>query len=67
MVDAALAFVRRNVRVAALFPKDETNRRDLPEYPLVAVREVVTNAVVHRDYGRSGGAFPILAIPFWRG
>lgn len=54
LVDAALAFVRRNVRVAAIFPQDETNRRDLPEYPLAAVREVVTNAVVHRDYSRGG-------------
>jgi ATP-dependent DNA helicase RecG len=54
LVDAALAFVRRNMRVAAEFPEDEARRRDLPEYPLAAVREALTNAVVHRDYGRGG-------------
>jgi len=54
LVDAAIAFVRRNMRVAALFPPDETNRRDLPEYPLAAVREAITNAIVHRDYSRGG-------------
>jgi ATP-dependent DNA helicase RecG len=54
LVDATLAFVRRNMRVAALFPEAEAKRQDLPEYPLAAVREALTNAVVHRDYGRGG-------------
>jgi ATP-dependent DNA helicase RecG len=54
LVDAALAFVRRNMRVAALFPADEARRQDLPEYPLAAAREALTNAVVHRDYSRGG-------------
>jgi ATP-dependent DNA helicase RecG len=54
LVDAALAFVRRNTRVAALFPADEAQRLDLPEYPLAAVREALTNAIVHRDYSRGG-------------
>ena len=54
LVDATLAFVRRNMRVAALFPQAEARRQDLPEYPLAAVREALTNAVVHRDYGRGG-------------
>jgi len=42
--------VRRNVRMAALFPPEEAVRQDVPEYPLPAVREALTNAVVHRDY-----------------
>jgi ATP-dependent DNA helicase RecG len=54
LVDAALAFVRRNTRVAALFPADEAQRLDLPEYPLAAAREALTNAIVHRDYSRGG-------------
>ncbi len=54
LVDAAMAFVRRNMRVAALFPVNEADRRDLPEYPLAAVREAVINAVVHRDYSQGG-------------
>jgi ATP-dependent DNA helicase RecG len=54
LVDEALAFVRRNMRVAATFPSGEAKRHDLPEYPLAAVREALTNAVVHRDYSRGG-------------
>ena len=54
LIDTAVSFLRRNMRVAALFPEDETQRRDVPEYPLAAVREAITNAVVHRDYGQGG-------------
>lgn len=54
LIDTAVAFLRRNMRVAALFPEDETQRRDVPEYPLAAVREAITNAIVHRDYSQGG-------------
>ena len=55
LIEQALAFVRRNMRVAALFEEDTSaRRRDLPEYPLGAVREVLTNAVAHRDYSSTG-------------
>lgn len=55
LIDQALDFVRRNMRIAALFDKSHTGRRrNVPEYPLEAVREVITNAVAHRDYGSTG-------------
>ena len=47
-IDAAAAFVRRNLRTGARIAG--TVRIDLPELPTVAVREVIANAVVHRDY-----------------
>lgn len=55
LIEQALDFVRRNMRVAAVFEQDnQGRRRDVPEYPLDAVREVITNAVAHRDYGSTG-------------
>jgi ATP-dependent DNA helicase RecG len=55
LIEQGLDFVRRNMRVAALFGESNTGRRrDVPEYPLEAVREVITNAVAHRDYSSTG-------------
>jgi ATP-dependent DNA helicase RecG len=45
-------FIRRNTRLAA---KIVTMRRqDIPEYPEVALREVLVNAVAHADYSLTG-------------
>lgn len=54
LVSEGMAFVRRNLRVAAVFPPEGGVRQDVPEYPLAAVREALTNAVVHRDYSATG-------------
>jgi len=48
MVDKAMAFVKRNTRVAAKF--DGFKRIDIEEYPYTAIREAIVNAVCHRDY-----------------
>lgn len=51
LIEGALAFVQRNMRIAGIFKEsDPTQRFDVPEYPLAAIREAITNAVVHRDY-----------------
>ncbi|MDZ7363758.1 MAG: putative DNA binding domain-containing protein [candidate division KSB1 bacterium] len=50
LIDAAAAFVARNMRTFPVFPYGETQRRDVREYDLAAVREAVANAVAHRDY-----------------
>jgi ATP-dependent DNA helicase RecG len=44
-----MAFVRRNTRTKVVV--EGGRRRDIPEYPENAVREVVTNSLMHRDYG----------------
>lgn len=52
MVAETLACVRRNMRVTSYV--DGGSRRDVPEYPEVAVREAVANALMHRDYSPEG-------------
>ncbi|MGI8589163.1 MAG: ATP-binding protein [Chloroflexia bacterium] len=52
LIEAVTGFVTRNMRVGGAI--EGIYRRDMPEYPLQAVREAVTNAVAHRDY-RLGG------------
>jgi ATP-dependent DNA helicase RecG len=45
-------FIRRNTRLAAKI--DQIQRKDVPEYALVSIREVLTNALVHADYSIKG-------------
>ena len=50
MVEDALAFCRRNMRVKTIIDKETGARRDKTEYPVDALREAILNAVIHRDY-----------------
>ena len=52
LVEAAAAFVARNMRVGGAIAG--LYRQDTPEYPLPAVREAITNAIAHRDYKLGG-------------
>lgn len=52
-VDQALAFVRRSMSLELRV--DGTRRTEQWQFPLVAVREALINAVVHADYSQKGG------------
>lgn len=56
-IDDALAFLRRNTAVGMTV--EGARRRDLPQYPPVALREAVINAVAHADYSQSGSPIRI--------
>lgn len=45
-------FIRRNTRLAAKI--ERIRRKDIPEYSPIAVREILTNALVHADYSIKG-------------
>ncbi|MGF1663337.1 MAG: ATP-binding protein [Kineosporiaceae bacterium] len=48
MIEEAVEAVRRNMRVASIIRG--AGRRDRYDYPVEAVRELIVNAVMHRDY-----------------
>ncbi len=52
LIEAVTQFVTRNMRVGGVI--EGLYRRDVPEYPIQAVREAVTNAIAHRDYSLTG-------------
>ncbi|MBO7106370.1 MAG: hypothetical protein J6W22_12980, partial [Fibrobacter sp.] len=50
MKDDAVAFVIRNMKVRTVIDEKTGERTDKTEYPVVAIREIILNALVHRDY-----------------
>lgn len=52
-IEEAITFVKRNTRQAIRITGSPQHER-VPEYPEVAVREAIINAVCHRDYASSG-------------
>ena len=58
LIDFALHFIEKNTKVSSRM--DGIRRIDTPEYPYEALREAVTNAVVHRDYSLIGGQIQVL-------
>ena len=47
-VENAMRFVERNTRTA--YRIEGLRRENVPEYPMKALREAITNAVMHRDW-----------------
>ena len=51
-IEESLSFVKRNIKLGATI--GEVYREDHWEYPLLALREIIINAVIHRDYSILG-------------
>lgn len=49
MLESALAFVQKNMAVSTVIV-DTGHRKDVHEYPVKAIREIILNALIHRDY-----------------
>ena len=64
MLDAALQFVRKNMRNKTIIDADSGKRADKTDYPVTAVREAIVNALVHRDYSIHTEGMPIQLLMF---
>lgn len=62
MLEDAWAFVARNVRVSSVVKG--LKRDNVPEYPEVAVREMIANALVHRGYGPYAIGTPVRLVVY---
>ncbi|MCR4643706.1 MAG: putative DNA binding domain-containing protein [Lachnospiraceae bacterium] len=64
MLDGAIQFVSRNMRSRTIIDPQTGKREDRTDYPIVAVREAILNALVHRDYSTHTEGMPIQLILF---
>lgn len=64
MLEDALAFVRKNIRIKTIIDTETGKRADREDYPLTAVREAILNALIHRDYSLHTEGMPIQILLF---
>ena len=49
-IEDAISFIKKNISVAFEFDDEKTRRNDKWQYPLLVLRELLLNAIIHRDY-----------------
>jgi ATP-dependent DNA helicase RecG len=54
-VDEIIAFVKKHLMVELIIT-GEAHHQERFDYPIEAIREIVMNMVVHRDYRESSGS-----------
>ncbi|MCL1803182.1 MAG: putative DNA binding domain-containing protein [Eubacteriaceae bacterium] len=63
MIEGAISFIGRNMRESTIID-DNGKRVDKTEYPLKAIREIILNAAIHRDYSIHTENSPIRVLMF---
>lgn len=64
MLDETLRFIKRNMKVRTIIDETTGQRTDVTEYPVMAIREIVLNALIHRDYSIHTDSAPITVKMF---
>ncbi len=59
MLEQTLDFLGRNMRTKTIVSAENGHREDRQDYPPIALRELVLNALVHRDYSVHTEGMPI--------
>ncbi len=62
MLDQAITFVRKNIRIKTIINPATGKREDRTDYPVAAVREAILNTLVHRDYSVHTEGMPIQIV-----
>ena len=62
MVREGMAFLERTMPLGARFPEGKIFREDRFPVPLDALREILLNAVMHRDYSHYSGSVAIVVF-----
>ena len=53
-IDKCDAYIKENIAIMSKQDPYKVQREDIPEYGLFSIRELITNAVCHRDYLEQG-------------
>ena len=63
MIEGAISFIKRNMKEKTIIDRNG-RRADKTEYPLRAIREIILNAVIHRDYSIHTERSPIRILMY---
>ena len=64
MLQDALRFAKKNMRMSTRINTQTGERQDQTDYPMIAIREAILNALVHRDYSIHTEGMPIQMLFF---
>lgn len=64
ILEETMKFLSKNMKVKTIIDPNTGERADKTEYPIVALREAVLNAIIHRDYSMHTEAMPIEVVMY---
>ena len=63
MYEETIAFLNRNMKVKVIISDKTGFRTDITQYPLDALREAISNMIIHRDYSQfKTGVYSIVTV-----